>query len=365
VSALGARFDSGNYAPALDRLAELMDLPARRAWQMGARAEGRVAGIGIALYVERGGARLWESAAVRVEPDGRVLVRTGSNSHGQGHHTVFAQVVAEALRIDVSAVIVEQGDSSILPRGMGTYGSRSMSTGAPAAYLAAGKVRDKMSRIAARLLEAGEDDIEWGDERIAVRGAPNRYVPFAEIAAVAYDAARLPPGLEMGIEASEYFRMAGPVFPFGAYGAVVEIERETGLLHVEDITAVDDAGRILNPWLAEGQVFGGIVQGLGEVLREEVRYDEFGQPLTATLADYALPRAADVPRMHGAFLETPTPNNPLGAKGVGEAGTVGTPAAIANAVADALFPLGSPHVDMPYTPEKLWRALQSGELGRP
>ncbi|MBM3449454.1 MAG: xanthine dehydrogenase family protein [Armatimonadetes bacterium] len=365
TTALGMRFDSGDYTPTLERLVSLMDLPRRREAQARARAAGRLSGIGIALYVEHAGARLWESAAVRVEPDGRVVVRRGSNSHGQGHHTVFAQVVAEVLRLDLTAVTIEQGDSAVVPRGVGTFGSRSMSTGAPAAFLAALRVKEKMSRIAARLLEASEDDLAWQDDRIAVRGAPDRGVPFAQVASIAYDAARLPAGLEMGLETTEYFRMTDPVFPFGAYGAIVDIDPETGVLKVEEIFAVDNAGRILNPWLAEGQVFGGIVQGFGEAVCEEFRYDEFGQPRTNTLADYAMPRAAEVPLLHGAFLETPSPNNPLGTKGIGEAGAIGTPAAIANAVADALHPIGNPHVQMPYTPEKLWRAIHFGKPGRP
>ncbi|MBI3998463.1 MAG: molybdopterin-dependent oxidoreductase, partial [Armatimonadetes bacterium] len=353
---LGFTYDSGNYTEALDRAAALFDYERWREEQRSARTEGRLIGIGTALYVERAGGGLWESAAVIVNPSGRVVVRTGSNSHGQGHQTSFAQIAADLLGLTPEAVVVEQGDSAVVPRGVGTFGSRSTTIGGSALVVALEKIRAKATSIAARLLEAAPEDIAWDGDRLHVRGSPERAVTFAQVAAAAYDPARLR-GIELGLDASGYFALPGPVFPFGAYMAAVEVDRETGQLHVLRFVAVDDAGRIVNPMLAEGQVFGSTIQGLGEALIEEVRYDETGQLATGTFMDYGLPRATDVPPLQSEFMETPSPFNPLGAKGIGESGTIATPATIANAVADALAPLGVRHVDVPFVPAKLWRIM--------
>jgi carbon-monoxide dehydrogenase large subunit len=359
---LGFTYDSGNYRQALDRALDVFEHDRWREEQRRARAEGRIFGVGLAVYVERAGGQLWESAAVAVDPGGRVLVRPGSNTQGQGHETSFAQIAADALGIDPHTVVVEHGDSAVVPRGVGTFGSRSTTIGGSALWVALGKVREKAARIAAHLLEASPDDIEWGAGELRVRGT-DRAVTWQQVTATAYDPSKIGREIEMGLNASGYFALPGPVFPFGVYCAAVEIDRETGQLRILKFVAIDDAGRIVNPLLAEGQVFGSTVQGLGESLTEEVVYDDDGQPQTATLADYGIPRAPDVPPLHSEFLETPSPINPLGAKGIGESGCIATPATMANAVADALAPLGIRHVDVPYTPAKLWRLINDTGLG--
>lgn len=357
---LGFVYDSGNYARALERCRTLIEYDRWREEQRRARASGRLVGIGVALYVERAGSQLWESAAVSVGPAGRVVVRTGSNSHGQGHETTFAQIAADALGVDLDAVVIQHGDSAVVPRGVGTFASRSTAIGGSALIAALDKIKAKAAAIAAHLLEAAPADIEWTDGRLQVRGSPQRAMAFGEVAAAAYRPGRLPPHIEMGLDASGYFSLAGPVFPFGAYAAVVEVQRETGEVEILRLVAVDDAGRIVNPLLAEGQVLGAIAQGLGQVFVEEAVYDRDGQPLTASFVDYALLRAGDVPAVVTELLETPSPLNPLGAKGIGEAGAIGAPACVANAVIDAFSPLGMRHVDFPFTPAKLWGIISGG-----
>ena len=357
---LGFVYDSGNYRQALDRALAAFEYDRWRDEQRRARAQGRLFGVGLAVYVERAGGQLWESAAVAVDPGGRVLVRPGSNSHGQGHETSFAQIAADALGVDPHTVVVEHGDSAIVPRGVGTFGSRSTTIGGSALWVALGKVREKAARIAAHLLEASPEDIEWGTGQLRVRGT-DRAVTWQQVTATAYDPSKIGRDIEMGLNASGYFALPSPVFPFGVYCAAVEIDCETGQLRILKFVAIDDAGRIVNPLLAEGQVFGSTVQGLGESLIEEVIYDEDGQPQTTTFADYGILRAPDVPWLHSEFLETPSPINPLGAKGIGESGCIATPATMANAVADALAPLGIRHVDVPFTPAKLWRLINGAE----
>ncbi|HEU5298723.1 MAG TPA: xanthine dehydrogenase family protein molybdopterin-binding subunit, partial [bacterium] len=273
---LGFTYDSGNYRAALDRVCEVIDYPRERAGQTQARAAGRLRGLGVALYVERAGSQLWESAAVSVAPSGRVTVRTGSNPQGQGHETTFAQIAADVLRVDPETVTVEHGDSAVVPRGVGTFGSRSTTIGGSAVVVALEKIRAQAGAIAAYLLEASPSDIEWSGGRLHVRGAPQRSVAFSDVAAAAYQPGRLPRGHEMGLQASGVFNLPGPVFPFGAYAAVVEVDRETGGVHLLRLVAVDDAGRIVNPLLAEGQVLGAVVQGLGQSLSEAFVYGEDG-----------------------------------------------------------------------------------------
>lgn len=358
---LGFKYDSGNYRAALDRACAMIGYDSARREQRDARAAGRLRGIGVALYVERAGSGLWESAAVSVTPGGRVIVRTGSSSHGQGHETTFAQIAAEMLRVDLGEVTVEHGDSAIVPRGVGTFGSRSTAIGGSALVVTLDKIKTKASTIAAHLLEAAAEDIEWDGDRLHVRGAPQRGVTFREVAAAAYQPGRLPASIEMGLQATGVFALPGPVFPFGAYAAVVEIDADNGATRVLKLAAVDDAGRVVNPLLAEGQVIGATVQGLGQAFSESVVYAEDGQPLTASFMDYALLRAGDAPVVHSEFLETPSPLNPLGAKGIGEAGTIAAPAAVANAVMDALAPLGIRHVDFPFTPARIWELIRTSK----
>lgn len=354
---LGFTYDSGNYERALDRACALLDYGRRRREQEEARRQGRLVGVGVAMYVERAGGQLWEGAAASVTPAGRVIVKIGSTSTGQGHDTTFAQIAAEVLHVDLDAVTVLSGDSAVVPRGVGTFGSRSTTIGGSALLRTLEKIKAKATAIASHLLEAAPADLEWNSGRIHVRGAPDRGVSLKDVAAAAYQPGRLPPGMEMGLDASGAFNLPGPVFPFGAYGAVVEVERETGEVRILALVAVDDAGRIVNPLLAEGQVIGATVQGLGQCFTEEVVYSSDGQLLSATFADYALLRAPQAPTITTEFEETLSPFNPLGAKGVGEAGTIATPAAVANAVMDALAPLGVTHIDFPMTPAKIWRAI--------
>jgi carbon-monoxide dehydrogenase large subunit len=354
---LGFVYDSGDYARALERALDLADYGRWRDEQRRARAAGRLVGIGVSVYVERAGSGLWEASSVSVDPQGRVVVRMGSTPHGQAHETTFAQIAADRLGISPDEVVVLHGDSAVVPRGVGTFGSRSTTVGGSALVVALEKILEKMTRIASHLLEAAPEDIVRDGSRFAVRGAPSRSVAFQEVAAAAYVPPRLPRGMEPGLAATGSFALPGPVFPSGAYVAVVEVLRDTGEVRILRFVAVDDAGRVVNPFLAEAQVMGGIVQGLGEVFLEEAVYDEGGQLVTATFTDYALPRAVHAPPLVSAFVETPSPSNPLGAKGIGEAGTIATPPAVVNAVVDALAPLGVRHVDLPLTQEKLWRIV--------
>ena len=356
-SALGSVYDSGDYAAALDKACAMLGYDSWREKQRRARAAGRLVGLGLAAYVEPAGGQLWESAAVSVQPDGRVIVRTGSTAHGQGHDTTFAQIAAETLQVPLEAVAVQQGDTALLPKGAGTFGSRSIAVGGSALVGEIGKVKAKMRMIAAHLLEAAEGDIQWVGGRLYVQGAPSRALTFEEVAAAAHQAQRLPAGVEPGLDASGTFTLPDMVYPFGAYAIAVEVERETGETRILKFAAVDDGGRIINPLLAEGQVIGAIAQGFGQALVEEIVYDEAGQLVTGTFSDYAMPHAAQVPTVAAEFTETPSPYNPLGAKGVGEAGTVGAPAALANAVMDALRPLGIRNVDPPFWAEKLWALI--------
>lgn len=355
---LGWVYDSGRYALCLDRALDAVGYERWRREQTRARAEGRLLGIGVAAYVERAGTALWEGAALTVAPDGRVVVRMGSTPHGQGHETTFAQIAADALGVPPEVITVEHGDSAVVPRGVGTFGSRSITVGGSALWVAAQKVQTKATRIAAHLLEAAPEDLVREGDRYAVRGATARGVTFAEVAAAAYQPGRLPRDLEVGLDAAATFSLPGPVFPSGAYAAVVEVEPDTGAVRILALVAVDDAGRVVNPFLAEAQVVGAVAQGLGETLLEEAVFDEAGQPLTTTFGEYAMPRAANTPPVHGEFVETLSPFNPLGAKGVGEAGAIGAPPALANAVMDALSSFGIRHLDLPLAPEKIWRAIR-------
>jgi aerobic carbon-monoxide dehydrogenase large subunit len=333
-TALGWTYDSGDYERCLELAAELVE-PERRS------DNERVVGTGFGMYVERAGGQ-FESARAELLPDGRALIRSGSSPHGQGHETTFAQLAAERLGVGLEDVELRFGDSREVPRGVGTFASRSVAMGGSALVEAADALREKCLAVAARLLETDEDELEWS-EGGRVSAADGRTLTLPDLAAAA-------PGLHADARfASEL------AFSSGAYGAVVEIERATGRLRVLRLAAVDDAGNIVNPLLAEGQVIGGSAQGLGQCLVEEAVYDEEGNPTFASFAGYSLLTAAEMPPVKAAFVESPTPLNPLGAKGIGEAGAVGTPGAVANAVADAL---GGVRVDPPFGEAKLWRALR-------
>ncbi len=333
-SALGFTYDSGDYARCLDLALELLgDEPER------VGTGDRAVGTGVAMYVERAGGN-WESARISVEPDGRVIARSGSTPHGQGHDTTFAQIIADRLGVEVDEVELRFGDTAEVPPGVGTFGSRSVAVGGAALVQAADQLLERAARVAAELLGCPAARIARSGTRWT--GPDGGSVTLAAIAAAA-----------SGLEAETRFE-SGFVFGSGAYAAVVEIDRDTGALSVRRLAAVDDAGTIINPLLAEGQVHGGIAQGLGAVLTEEAVHDGDGQLRGASFAEYGLLGTTEVPPIATAFVQSPSPNNPLGAKGIGEAGAIGTPAAIANAVADAL---GGDAPDPPFTAEKLWRAL--------
>ena len=301
----------------------------------------------------------FESAVVRAEPEGTVTAITGTSAHGQGHETTFAQIIADHLGVDFDRIVVRHGDTLATPMGQGTGGSRSLVVGGSAILQAALRVQDKARRIAAHMLEAAFEDVELADGRYRVRGVPDRALGFAEIAARAYGEG-LPPGLPAGLEATEFFRPPQLVYPFGAHVAVVLVDRETGQVRVRDFVAVDDCGVRVSPVLVDGQVHGGLAQGIAQALLEELVYTPDGQLATGTLMDYALPRADDLPSFTTAATVTPTPVNPLGAKGIGEAATIGSTPAVVNAGVDALAPFGVRHLDMPLRAERVWRALAGG-----
>lgn len=356
----GSTYDSGNYPALLRKVLELAGYETLLRERRERRSRGELVGIGLALFVEPTAAG-WESAAVRVESDGRVIGLTGSHSHGQGHETSFAQVLADELGVLLEQVSIRHGDTASLPAGVGTNGSRSTVLGGGALVEAARIVKERLRKEAAHLLEAAPEDVEPADGMWRVRGAPWRAVPLVHVAAAAY--ARAIP--ERPLEAYAVFEAPYPPISSGAYLALVSVEAETGLVKLERLVAVDDCGTIINPLLVEGQVHGGVAQGIGQALLERLVYDEHGQALTASLLDYAVPCASDIPSLVTGHTVTPSPTNPLGAKGMGEAGAIGAPPAIVNAVLDALAPLGVEDLDMPLHPEKVWRAIQASRQAQP
>jgi carbon-monoxide dehydrogenase large subunit len=343
---LGWTYDSGDYERCLDLAVEL-------AGERPRPASGRLVGRGTGLYVERAGG-LWESADVTVEPGGRVVVRSGSSPHGQGHETTFAQIAAGRLGVPLDDVVLRFGDTAVVPRGVGSFASRSVAMGGSAIVVALDRIVARARVLAAHLLGVPEDGLAFSGGRFTAPGGGA--ATLADVAALAHRPSDLPAGAEVGLRASARFR-SPLVFSSGAYVATVELDPETGELRVLHVAGVDDGGTVVNPLLAHGQVVGGIAHGLGECLSEEVVHDEAGQLRTASFADYALPTAAELPPLSVGVVETPTPHNPLGAKGLGEGGAIGSLPAVANAVADAL---GGRHVDPPYTAERLWAALREG-----
>ena len=344
---LGWTYDSGDYDACLDLAVEL-------AGEAPAAAAGHVVGRGTAMYVERAGG-LWESAEATVEPTGRVVLRSGSSPHGQGHETTFAQIAADRLGVPRDDVVLRFGDSAVVPRGIGTFASRSVSMGGSAVVVALDRLLARAGALAAHLLGADEGDVVFADGAFAAPDGTT--VSLRDVAAIAYQPTKLPAGAEVGLHGSARFS-SPQVFSSGAYVATVDIERATGILRVLQLAAVDDGGTVVNPLLAHGQVVGAIAQGLGECLSEEVVHDEAGQLLSASFADYSLLTAAEMPPLAVGVVETPSPYNPLGAKGLGEGGAIGSLPAVANAVADAL---GGRPVDPPYSERELWHALQEAE----
>jgi aerobic carbon-monoxide dehydrogenase large subunit len=369
----GLKYDTGEYEKALDRALDIVDYGNFRAEQAQARKEGRYVGIGFSTYVEicgvaptawaggQGwGAGLWESANVRVHLTGKVVVTTGSHSHGQGHETTMAQVAASELGVPVEDVTVEFGDTLGTPFGYGTYGSRSGAVGAVAVYNALQRIKQKARRVAAHMLEVDPDDVEFEGGRAFVKGSPATAKTIQEIAAAAAVGADLPPGEEPFLDDTSYYDPPNCTFPFGTHIAVVEVDADTGEVKLQRYVAVDDVGKVINPLIVDGQVQGGIVQGVAQALWEGAAYDENGQLVTSSLMEYAVPKADVLPKIELDRTETPTDVNPLGVKGAGETGTIASTPAVVNAVMDALAPLGIKHVDMPLTPERVWRAMQEG-----
>ncbi len=293
-----------------------------------------------------------------------MTVYTGSSSHGQGHHTTFAQIVADRLGCGVEQVEVVHGDTAQVQFGMGTYGSRSAAVGGSAIATAVDKAIVKAKKIAAHLLEAAEEDIVFEDGQFHVQGVPSKPQAWGDVVLQAYLAHNLPEDMEPGLETTSFYNPSNFTFPFGTHIAVVEVDPETGEVEIQRYIAVDDVGNVINPMIVEGQVHGGLAQGIGQALWEEAIYDESGQLLTGTLMDYALPRAHKLVSFETDRTVTPCPHNPLGVKGVGEAGAICSPAAISNAVLDALAPYGIRHLDMPLTPEKVWRAIEASKGGQ-
>jgi carbon-monoxide dehydrogenase large subunit len=302
---------------------------------------------------------LWESAHVRVHPTGKITVYTGSHSHGQGHETTFAQLAADELGLPFEDVEIVHGDTAAVPFGMGTYGSRSAAVGGAAIHTSIQKIKEKGKKIAAHLLEASEADLDYGEGKYFVKGSPGRAKTFAEVALMAYLAHNLPKGLEPGLEATSFWDPPNFVFPFGSHIAEVEVDPETGKVKVLRYVAVDDVGRVINPMIVDGMVHGGIAQGVAQALWEYAAYDANGQLVTGSMMDYALPKAGDLPSFETDRTVTPSPVNPMGIKGAGETGTIASTAAIANAVLDALAPLGITHIDLPLTPARIWAAVQA------
>ncbi len=375
--ATGLIYDSGNYAAALDKAEGMLDLKAFRVEQARARKEGRYLGVGVASYIEicglgpsqvagavGFGGGLYDSAIVRVYPTGTVRVYIGASPHGQGEETTFAQIVADEFGYPVENVEIIHGDTDNTPQGWGTYGSRTTAVCGSAVKNAALKVKEKARLLAAHLLEANAADLEWKDGRFQVKGSPDKGKGFAELALMANVAWNMPPGMEPGLEASAFFDPSNFVYPFGSHICTVEVDADTGAVKILRYIAVDDCGPPINPMIVDGQIHGGVVQGLGEALQEIAVYDDEAQLLTGTMMDYAVPRASQMPHLEVAHTVTPSPVNPLGVKGCGEAGTIASAACVVNAVTDALAPLGIVHIDKPLTPARVWAAIQQAKGAR-
>ncbi|PWT83788.1 MAG: carbon monoxide dehydrogenase [Blastocatellia bacterium] len=371
----GLIYDSGDYPGGLSKLLNHVKYTDLRREQAAERQRRRYLGIGMASYVEicglgpsqvagavgfQGG--LWESAIVRVHPTGKVNVYIGASPHGQGEETTFAQLVASEIGVDVNDVKVVHGDTDTTPMGWGTYGSRTTAVGGAALVLATRKVKEKAKIIAAHLIEAAVEDMDYADGKFFVKGSPHKAKTIQEVALMAHVAWNMPAGVEAGLEASMFYDPPNFTYPFGSHLAVVEIDPETGQIDLKRYVALDDCGPQINPVIVEGQVHGGVVQGLGQALWEEAVYDDNGQLLTGSMLDYALPRADALCDIEVISTVTPSPHHPLGLKGVGEAGTIASTVTMYNAVLDALKPLGVKTIQMPMTPERVWRAIQDARM---
>jgi len=378
--AIGLVYDSGDYHGSLDKLLTHVDLDAFRREQEELRGRGIYRGIGFSTWMEICGlapsrvvgpsgvglqAGFYESAVVRIHASGAVTAYSGTAPHGQGLDTSFAQIVADRVGATPDQVDVVHGDTGTGPFGLGTYGSRSLAVGGESLARSAIKVAEKAKRIAAYLLEAAPEDVELQDGKYSVRGSPDKGMTLAEIAGAAYVPENLPEGMEPGLEETTFYDPENFTFPFGAHACIVDVDAETGKVDVVRYVSVDDCGPAINPMLIEGQIHGGVVHGIGQALFERIHYDDDGQLVTGTFVDYALPSAADVPNLETDRTETPSPVNSLGVKGVGEAGTIASSAAVTNAVIDAVRPLGVNYLDMPLSPQAIWSAIQEAKGGSP
>ena len=365
------QYDSGNYEGVLKKGLEMLGYENFRKEQEEARKNGKLIGVGFSTYIEGCGiapsavvgalgarAGLYEVGQVRVQPTGKVSVFTGSHSHGQGHETVFAQFVADKLGIAMEDIEIEHGDTDQVAFGMGTYGSRSLSVGGSAIMKSIDKILEKGAKIAAHKLEAAEEDLEYAEGKWTVKGT-DKSVSFGDVSLTAYVPHDYPEGLEPGLDFSSFYDPTNFTYPFGTHIAVVEVDAETGRVLLNRFIAVDDVGNVMNPMIVDGQIHGGVAQGVGQALLEEVVYDDNGQMISGSYMDYAMPRADDMPMIETANTVTPCPHNPLGVKGAGEAGTIGSTPAVVNAVVDALAHLGVSDIQMPLKPQTVWKAMQN------
>jgi aerobic carbon-monoxide dehydrogenase large subunit len=367
-------YDSGDYGKAFDRLLSMLDYRKARADQEAARKQGRLIGIGFSTYIEAcsiapskvvgslgAQAGLYESAKVRVHPTGGVTVYTGSHSHGQGHETTFSQLVADELGVPMESIEIVHGDTGAIPFGMGTYGSRSGSVGGTALLMSLNKIKEKCKKIAAHLMEASPNDVEWAGGQWQVKGFADKAVPWGQVALTAYVPHNYPDGLEPGLEETSFYDPSNFCFPFGAHACVVEVDRDTGHVKILRYLAVDDVGKVMNPMIVDGMVHGGIAQGVGQALWEGAVYDG-GQLITGSMMDYPMPKADMLPMYETDRTVTPTPVNPLGVKGAGETGTIAATPTVVNAVIDALAPLGIDHIEtMPLSAERVWTAIKNAK----
>ena len=366
MSATGFEYDSGDYEAAMNLCLEMMDYKGMRAEQLKAREEGRLIGVGIASFTEVVGAgkgkdydiaglRMFDSAELRLHPTGKAILKLGTKSQGQGHETTYGQIIASQLGIQPEDVLVEEGDTDTTPYGLGTYASRSTPTSGAAAVIIARKLRDKAREIAAHLLECSPDDLDWDQDRFHVKGAPDRMKTIQDCIFAAYT--NLPEGMEPGLEGVHYYDPPNMTYPFGTYGVVVEIDRGTGEWKVQKMVAVDDCGVRINPMIVDGQITGGLTEGYAIAAMELIDFDEDGNCIGSNFMDYLIPTSWETPHFDLGATVTPSPHHPIGAKGVGESATVGSPAAYVNAVIDALQHAGVKNIDMPVTSAKVWEAL--------
>lgn len=371
VTQVALQYDSGNYEAILKRGLEMVGYENFRKEQEEARNNGKLLGIGFSTYIEACGiapsavvgalgarAGLYEVGQVRVQPTGKVSVFTGAHSHGQGHETTFAQVVADKFGIALEDVEIIHGDSDSVAFGMGTYGSRSLAVGGSAIVKSIDKIIEKGTKIAAHKLEASEEDIEFANGSWTVKGT-DKSISFGDVALTAYVPHDYPEGEEPGLDFSSFYDPANFTYPNGTHIAIVEVDRDTGKVTLKRFIAVDDVGNVINPMIVDGQIHGGLAQGIGQAMLEGAQYDEFGQLVNGSYMDYTMPRADDFPSFEIDRIETPCPHNPLGVKGAGEAGAIGSTPAVVNAVMDALRPFGIKHVEMPMTSERVWKAMNS------